>query len=140
MNITDSTRSEMCRDRIRWLAISAALLAMFVLPRCASEYRPLERQVGNLTFAKVKEVIVEGKTTQAEIIETFGSPNIMTKSQAGLEVWTYSKMSYDSTAGFRNTWAGSSAFTASASNTFDLIIKFDDQNVVVEYKVITTSF
>ena len=122
------------------LPFLAVLLIMLVLPRCASEYRPLQRQVGNLTFAKVKEVIVKGQTTQAEILETFGSPNIMTKSKAGLEVWTYSRMSYDSTVGFRNTWAGDSAFKASASNTFDLIVKFDDKDVVVDYKVITTSF
>ncbi len=133
-------RPKLCRGRVDQLAIMALFLVMLVLARCASEYRPLQRQVGNLTFAKVKEVIVEGQTTQAEILETFGSPNIMTKSKTGLEVWTYSRMSYDSTAGFRNTWGGSSAFTASASNTFDLIVKFDDQDVVVDYKIIATSF
>lgn len=47
-----------------------------------------------LTYGAVKKHMVKGVTTQAEIIELFGSPNITTKSKGGDEVWTYDQVSY----------------------------------------------
>ena len=32
-----------------------------------------------------------GKTTKANVLETFGSPNITTRDGAGREVWTYQR-------------------------------------------------
>ncbi|MGU9958244.1 MAG: hypothetical protein ACNYPI_11755 [Arenicellales bacterium WSBS_2016_MAG_OTU3] len=32
-----------------------------------------------------------GKTNKAEVLETFGAPNITTRDGAGREVWTYQR-------------------------------------------------
>jgi hypothetical protein len=50
-------------------------------------------QKSNLTFGMVKSKIVKGKTTQSEILQLFGSPNLTTKNKANDEVWSYNKMS-----------------------------------------------
>lgn len=53
----------------------------------------------NLTAGKVKMEIKKGETTQAEILQIFGSPNIVTKNRSNDEVWNYNRMSYESAYG-----------------------------------------
>lgn len=101
-------------------------------------------QQSNLTFAVVKSKIIKGQTTQAEILTIFGSPNIATKNRDNDEVWNYSRMSYKEASGsegtsfifFGSTHAMSTATTAS----FDLIIIFDNNDVVKDYSVISAKF
>jgi len=66
-----------------------------------------EEQTNRLTHGMVKKFIVKGETTQAEILQLFGGPNITTLSKKGDEVWTYEKISYTET-----THGGSSARAA----------------------------
>ena len=50
-------------------------------------------QKSNLTFGVVKSKIIKGNTTQSEILEIFGAPNLVSKNKSNNEVWSYNKMS-----------------------------------------------
>jgi len=88
----------------------------------------------NLTAGMVKKEIVEGVTTQQEILSVFGPPNIITKSKSGNEVWTYDTISVKQSAkdGYWNVIVagGSSTKGSSSTRTFTLMIEFDSNEVV----------
>ena len=83
----------------------------------------------NLTMGVVKQKIVEGKTTQADILTTFGSPNLVTRNAKNEEVWNYTRMAYRKESGGRYGgfifFGGSKAVSSSTSKSFDLILVFD---------------
>ncbi len=49
----------------------------------------------NLTAGVVSASIEKGRTSQAEILEIFGAPNVITTNKKGQEVWFYQKHSKD---------------------------------------------
>ena len=69
--------------------------------------------------------IIKGETTQAEILEIFGSPNIVTKNKSDNEVWNYNRMSFETATGDDGAtlifWGGSRALSTSTTKSFDLI-------------------
>ncbi|MFH1321665.1 MAG: hypothetical protein ABII90_13565, partial [Bacteroidota bacterium] len=65
-----------------------ALSCLFLFG-CAS-VQPVQK--GNLTPGMAKTNIIKGVTTQNEILEVFGAPNIITRNKSDNEVWTYDKM------------------------------------------------
>jgi len=122
------------------LFLSFVLLTFF--SACSSHEKPIQKS--NLTFSNVKNGIVKKKTTQAEIIQMLGSPNLTTRNQRGEEVWTYSRQSTDSESGgsfFSVLIAGNNkAFSSMSSSTFDLIITFNSKDVVEDYSVVQSQF
>ncbi len=125
--------------------LSIALL----LGACGSTQEQPAPQKSNLTYGMVKSKIVKGKTTQNEVLELFGAPNIITKNSSGQEVWTYSKQSTEK-SGKSSSFAagvpllvGYGSANASASNSitnFDLIITFNKNDVVSDYSVLSAQF
>lgn len=97
-------------------------------------------QKSNLTFGMVKSKIIKGQTTQAEILEIFGSPNMITKNRSNDEVWTYNKMSVQSRSGESGNAFGNRSSSSVATQSFDLIITFSDKDIVKDYSVISTSY
>ena len=97
-------------------------------------------QKSNLTFGMVKSKIEKGKTTQAEILELFGSPNLIAKNRSNDEVWSYNKMSVQSQGGRTDFLMGTKASTSTSSQSFDLIVTFDENNIVKDFSVVSTSF
>src|SRR4030042_3922229 len=86
-------------------------------------------QKSSLTPGMVKKEIVEGVTTQQEILNVFGPPNIVTKNKTGNEVWTYDTISVERSAKEGN-WnviiaGGSSTKGTTSTRTFTLMIEFD---------------
>ncbi len=114
---------------------------VFGLMACATTKAP---QKSNLTLGVIKTRIQEGVTSQAEIVRLIGSPNIITKNKEGQEVWTYSRQSFDAeSGGFGGgvlIFGGSQAFSSASSKSFDLIITFNDKNLVQNYSVISSQF
>ena len=123
-------------------------------------------QKSNLTPGMVKTRVVEGQTTQAEILELFGAPNIITRNRDGREVWTYDKQ-YTATAAEVASWnvAGAggvagvgtvepiggmggvsgqasktSTVSQTTSGTVTWMITFDADDVVEKHKLNWTSF
>jgi len=118
------------------------------LASCASQ--PVQKS--NLTFANVKTHIKKGYTTQSEVIQLLGSPNITSKNRSGNEVWSYSKQSTRTDTGnvagagaglgggFAGIFGGSRGYNQSSANTFDLIITFDKKDIVQDYSVVSSQF
>ena len=48
----------------------------------------------NLTAGMAKKSIVKGSTTQAEVMEIFGPPDLLTHRD-DMQIWTYDKIRYD---------------------------------------------
>ncbi|HAL50901.1 MULTISPECIES: hypothetical protein [Sphingobacterium] len=94
----------------------------------------------NLTMGVVKSRIIKGETTQDEILKLFGSPNLVSKNKSNREVWSYNKMSVEQKAGSTDFFAGQRASQSSSSRSFDLIITFDEKDIVADYSVISTAF
>ncbi len=120
-----------------------SFLALFL--GCATFPREEEPTTSsNLTVGVVEKEIVKGKTTQAEILNLFGSPNIVTKNSEGDEVWNYNRMSYTTKVGSDGgsllLWGGSRAMSTATTKSFDLILTFDQNDIVKNYSVISASY
>lgn len=114
----------------------------------------------NLTQGMVQMTLQVGKTSQVEVLETFGAPNISTLDSQGQEVWVYERqatVTSSSSSGFSigmllgaggSDVAGGAGlgFGKSKSNssqtqrTMTLIIKFDAAKKVVDFKSRSSSF
>jgi len=99
---------------IRWLSLAVPMLLMLAFSGCFT--------VGHDFPAAQVSAIKIGKTTQEEIRSMFGPPWRM-GIEDGQRTWTYGKYQY-------------SAF--SETSTKDLVVRFNDQGVVVSYTFNTT--
>jgi len=92
----------------------------------------------------IETIIIKGQTTQNEILEVFGAPNIMTKNKSDNEVWTYDKMSIEtsSSEGYGTIIIGgvSGSRGSVSTRTFTLIIEFDDNGIVRDYSCRSFAF
>jgi hypothetical protein len=59
--------------------------------RPAPPTQPVTTRDSELTHGNVQMSLRVGVTTQAEVLDTFGAPNITTIDGAGREVWTYQR-------------------------------------------------
>ncbi len=111
----------------------ALFLALF-LSGCATTHQPSTEPIGksNLTAGQVSLTLKKNVTTQAEVVEVFGAPNLVTQNASGEEVWTYQRHATVATASSSSAYAtvillgaqtSSSGFEQS-SRTMTLIIKF----------------
>ena len=126
------------------------------------------QQKSNLTAGMVKKYVKVGETTQTDILTVFGAPNIITRDKKSNEVWTYDRQSIASasevaewnTSGsvgvlagglVGNTAVGGGASIGGSSGkgstagqvssaTFTLIIKYDENDVVQDYRMMATQF
>jgi hypothetical protein len=118
-------------------------LILIVVSSCVSyKYGTSQEPVqdSNLTFGVVKSFIVKDTTNQEEILKTFGAPNIITKNKDNDEVWSYNKMSVEERGGHTNFFIGDRASVSTATKSFDLIITFNEKDIVKDYSVISTSY
>ena len=115
--------------------------AVLFMGACATMDTP---QKSNFTPGVAKSLLVKGKTTQADIVKVWGSPNVVTRNAQGEEVWTYSKQSYDakSSAGMGTLFlvTGSKAVSQSAVSSFDVVVTFDSQDVVRDFSISSSQF
>lgn len=113
-----------------------------------------------LTHGMVQMNLKVGSTTQGQIIEAFGGPNITTIDGAGQEMWVYDRhatVSYDKASGFSIGLLGGGGGGGAAgigglgfsnrkskstqsSRSMTLIIKFDANKVVSDFQSRSSSF
>jgi len=112
---------------------------------CAT-IRPTAQEITKesaLTPGMAKKYIYRSKTTQTEVLEIFGPPDLVTH-KGGKDVWTYDKISHEvSTSGGYLTilLAGVSGESGRrASRSVMLIIYFDENEVVMDYKLSAAKF
>lgn len=125
--------------------IFAVLAGWVLVSGCASSYGTKQgaAKESALTAGMTKKFIYPNKTTQTEILEIFGPPDLVTRKE-GKEVWTYDKISQDvsSSGGFVTILiAGYSKSSGHSRNTSTmLIIYFDKSEVVEDYKLSVSKF
>lgn len=125
-----------------------ALAVLTALVGCSSS-NTVPKQKSNLTVGMIKTKVVEGKTSQTEILELFGSPNLITTNSEGKEVWTYNKSAYESdssstSASFAPFFgigvSGSSSSSRASTSSMDVIITFNKRGIVEKYRVIQAAY
>ncbi|MDA0747764.1 MAG: hypothetical protein O2954_14680 [bacterium] len=120
------------------------LLSIFLLASCSFLPKQEPTKSSNLTTGVVKKHITKGKTTQAEILELLGSPNLITMNKNGKEVWNYNRMSFQTIEGSGGgsliLWGGSKALSTTTTKSFDLLITFDENSLVKDYSIISATF
>lgn len=114
-------------------------------------------QETSLSYGAIKKYLKIGVTTQADILKLFGSPNNMTTSSSGNEIWVYDKVRTElSTSAEKGTAGGiigggigigsggvgaaaggskskSTTNLVSTTNTLTVIMEFDEKNILIDY-------
>jgi hypothetical protein len=119
-------------------------VATIALPGCAQNETASEPAPNSqLTHGNVQLNIEAGKTSQMEVLEKFGPPNITSIDSSGNEVWTYQRQAtVQRSSSANNYWTvvlfgGSSRTT---QRTATLLIKFDPNKVVSDFRSRTSEF
>lgn len=122
--------------------ISIFSIIIIILFFSCAPYPEMEpAQKSNLTTGVVKTEIVKGVTSQSEILNIFGAPNLVTKNRDNNEVWNYNKMAVTSaSARADDIWFGSRALSSVTTSSFDLILIFDENDIVIDYSVISAAY
>jgi outer membrane protein assembly factor BamE (lipoprotein component of BamABCDE complex) len=96
-----------------------------------------------ITHGSVQLHLIKGKTTQTEVLEKFGSPNIAS-TDGDLEVWTYQKHGVSSKSsgvgGSLLLVSGATSGFSQNSRSMTLIIKFNKSKIVSDYNSRYSSF
>src|SRR6187549_2922463 len=62
-----------------------------LLTSCATAPAPVDQRNSALTSGNVSMNLAVGQTTQAQVLEVFGAPNIVTMDGQRNEVWSYQR-------------------------------------------------
>jgi len=139
-------------DRSDWTGGVVPALALALLMACAGMPGDIRDPI---SAGSAKLFLEKEKTTQTEVLEAFGGPNIVTGDADSNETWTYDRMSYvsgsrsaggvaagggaaGSGAGGGLLW-GQASSAASGSRTVTLFLYWKD-GVLVDYKYRSASF
>jgi hypothetical protein len=137
----------------------ALVAAALVVPAHAREKQSND-SANTLTHGMVQMTLNVGQTTQAEILENFGGPNVTSIDGTGQEMWVYDRhatVTSDSSSGFSIgmligaggggvAGGGGLGFgkkkskSSQSSRSMTLIIKFDKNKVVSDFKSRSSSF
>jgi hypothetical protein len=71
------------------------LAAALVIGGCST---PFTQTRDPISAGSAKLLLEVGTTSQSQVLESFGGPNIVTGDAAGRETWTYDRMSYESSS------------------------------------------
>lgn len=121
---------------------------MLMLAGCVTAPEPLTKKNSELTQGMVQMNLTVGETTKADVVETFGAPNITTRDSSGNEVWTYQRQAQASQSSSQSGYwtiilAGkvskASGFETS-SRMMTLIIKFDKDDIVTDFNSRESNF
>lgn len=123
-------------------------LIPIILSGCVSTPQPLTDRNSALTQGNVQMNLVVGQTTKSDVLETFGAPNITTRDGSGREVWTYQRQAQVTQASDKSGYwtvilAGQSSSASgfeTSSRMITLIIKFDSNDIVSDFRSRTSNF
>lgn len=124
------------------------LFVTIILSACVSTPQPVSDRNSQLTQGNVQMNLEVGKTTKAEVLENFGSPNITTRDGSGREVWSYQRAAQVSQSSSKSGYwtvillGGESRASGfeSSSRMITLIIKFDANDIVTDFRSRTSNF
>ncbi|HOL96142.1 MAG TPA: hypothetical protein PLH79_17465 [bacterium] len=130
-------------NRIDLKLIPLVLISM-LFSGCASAPAKQENLTKSaLTPGMTKEFIKKGVTTQADVMELFGPPNLITHRN-NTDIWTYDQIANEisESGGYLTVLLAGIAGRKQVSSTRStmLIIYFDEQDIVQDYRLSTTKF
>lgn len=114
-----------------WIAILCLGLSACV---ATTPTQPEANSKNQLTTGQVQITLKKDVTTQTEVLEAFGAPNLVSLTGDGTEVWTYQRNATVSAANSSSVYGtiilfGGSSRTSGleqSSRTMTLIIKFKE--------------
>lgn len=126
-----------------------ALISLLVLSiSCSSQ----KSQLSTINSKDVSEKLIKNSTTQAQVLENFGTPDVVEKSSEG-EMWGYNRRTEETTStsagisryssAFLATWTGvdvSGGQSASATKSASLLIYFKSNKTLRTYTFRTERF
>ena len=125
---------------------------------------PAQSGASALSYGTVTAIVVRGKTTQTDLLQIFGGPNISTTDSDGVETWVYERsVSQTDVASKSNNWQAaanlgvafghvqlgasggggqnaSGASTATSFRSLTAIVKFNANKTVKDYSVRASQF
>ena len=124
-----------------------AIISVLFLVGCKTT-EPLSSKNSNLTQGNVQMNLQVGETTKVEVLENFGSPNVTTRDASGQEVWSYQRAAQvsqsTSSEGYWTVIIAGQSKTVSgletSSRMITLIIKFDENDVVSDFRSRESNF
>ena len=128
--------------------ILVLITSFLLLTACVTAPEPLTKKNSELTQGMVQMNLEVGKTNKAEVLNTFGGPNITTRDSSGNEVWTYQRAAQISQSSSQSGYwtiiiagkSGSAAGFETSSRMITLIIKFDQNDIVTDFKSRESNF
>jgi outer membrane protein assembly factor BamE (lipoprotein component of BamABCDE complex) len=122
-------------------------LIILMLASCAAP-TPVSDRNSDLTQGNVQMNLTVGETTKAQVLEVFGAPNVTTRDSSSHEVWTYQRQaqvaqSSSRSSGWTVIFGGSSSSSSgfeSSSRMMTLIIRFDENDVVSDFRSRASNF
>lgn len=117
------------------------LFVILGLVSCSGSTNPVEQSNNQLTQGNVQLNLQVGKTNKAQVLEVFGAPNVTTRDGKGREVWSYQRSAQVSQSNKKKGYwtiifaggEGQSSSSQSSSRMITLIIKFNENDVVVDF-------
>jgi len=124
------------------------LIVMSMLLTACATQQPVQPTTNPFTAGKVALTLKKGVTTQTQVAEAFGAPNIVTQRDDGGSTWIYQKNSQSTSAHSKAIFAtillvsggSNSASSSQSSRTMTLIIAFNKHDRVKSFKSMNTSF
>ncbi|UVW33972.1 hypothetical protein NYF23_07965 [SAR92 clade bacterium H455] len=121
---------------------------LVILTSCVAPQQPLTEKNSNLTQGNVQMNLVVGKTSKSDVLQNFGAPNVTTRDGAGREVWSYQRAAQVTQSSKQSGYwtvilAGQSSSAAgfeTSSRMITLIIKFNEQDIVSDFRSRTSNF
>ncbi|QYE35126.1 hypothetical protein KZX46_20840 [Polymorphobacter sp. PAMC 29334] len=115
---------------------------------CAGGPGPVDQRNSALTQGNVQLVVKVGSTTKADVLNSFGAPNITTRDASGEEVWSYQRAATVSQSSSSSEYwtillAGQSRSAAGFSQTsrmMTLIVTFNAKDIVSDFRSRTSDF
>ena len=137
-----------------------ALYALTLVNIGSYAYASEADSANSLTHGMAQMTLRVGQTTQLEVLEAFGAPNITTLDAVGNEVWVYDRhatISKESSGGFKIGldvggiiggisdsaqlgYKKSKSKSESSSRTMTIIIKFDSNKIIYDFRSRSSSF
>lgn len=144
----------------RFLLGAVALGVLAASPVLSAKKREQPDDPNTLTHGMVQMSLRVGQTSQLEVFNAFGAPNITTVDGSGQEVWIYDRhatITSDSTGGFSigiGVGGGDGGVgavgglgfgkkkskTETSQRTMTLVIKFNNAKVVSDFRSRSSSF
>jgi len=125
---------------------------------------PAQAGASALSYGTVTATVVKGKTTQADLLQMFGGPNISTVDNEGVETWVYERsVSQTDVTSKNQNWqaaanlgaafghfsaagsagggqSASAASTATSFRSLTVITKFNSDKTVKDFSVRASQF